>query len=161
MNKGLSLIETLTALLILSIVLVIIFGFIQTGHSVFTKSFKDFLIKNDYDKLVTLIKKDFNNLKQIEEIQPGKLQLLTQDNILLTYKIIKDNNKLIIYRQDKEIKFKNIKFSNIYFEAFDKTGEKAAYPHKIILIKIFTAYLYSKKIQHNTFELFEIKPQPI
>ena len=45
MNKGQSLMEVLVALLILSIVLVIIIGFIQTGRGVFNKGFQNILIK--------------------------------------------------------------------------------------------------------------------
>ncbi len=156
MNKGFSLTEALTAIFILSIVLVIMMGFVQTGHSIFSKGYKDFIIKNDYNDLVLILSKDLKNLKQIEKIDNDELKLITQKDILITYKIIKDNKELKILRQDKEIELKNITFNNISFEAFSKTRNKTTSPRDIILLKMHITYLNNKKIKHHSFELFEI-----
>ena len=156
MNKGFSLTEALTAIFILSIVLVIMTGFVQTGHSIFSKGYKDFIIKNEYNDLVTILSKDFKNLKQIKKADNNELKLITQNDILITYKIIKDNKELKILRQDKEIEFKNIAFEKISFEAYNKTCNKTFLPRDIILIKMHITYLDNKKVKHHSFELFEI-----
>ncbi len=156
MNKGLSLIETLTAMLILSIILVIMLGFVRAGHGLFTKSFKDFVIRNDYDEFISYFSKDFKNLKQIKEIENNELTLLLKNDTPITYKITRDENKLKIIRQDKEIEFKNIIFNNVYLEGYDKKGNKTTLAEKIIFIKIFIGYLDNKVFKHYSFELFEI-----
>ncbi len=156
MNKGLSLIETLTAMLILSIILTIMLGFIRTGHGLFTKSFKDFVIENDYDKFTTLFIKDFKNLKQIEKIEDKELILLLKKDGPITYKIVKDRNKIKIFQQDKEIEFKNIIFEDVYFKAYNKARNETSLSQQTVFIKIFIAYLDNKGTRHYSFELLEI-----
>ena len=157
MNKGQSLMEVLVALLIPSIVLVIIIGFIQTGRGVFNKGFQNILIQNDYDKLIVTINKDLKDIKKINQISNSELIILSRDNSLITYKIEKDKNKIKILRQNKELKFKNMKISSIYFEGYDKNERKTTIADKLILIKAFINYLDNKSKIHYNFEIFNVK----
>ncbi|MBU1078649.1 MAG: hypothetical protein KKH98_15225, partial [Spirochaetes bacterium] len=62
MKKGLSLIEALSALLIFSILLIVMLGFIRTGNNIFLKGFNNFLIKNEYEQFYGMLLKDIKNL---------------------------------------------------------------------------------------------------
>lgn len=157
MNKGLTLIETLTVLLLTSIVIVVMMGFFQTGYTVFNKGYREFVIKNDYDHFVSYFIKDFKRNITVKEITRGRLVLLIDEKDELIYEIIKDETGLKAFRQDKELKLKNINIIDCYFKSFDRNRKSNNNPLEIVLIKLFITYKGHKGVKHYDFELFEVK----
>jgi len=155
MKKGLSLIEALSALLIFSILLIVMLGFIRTGNNIFLKGFNNFLIKNEYEQFYGMLLKDIKNLKKIMKITNYELIFLTKDDHTVSYKILKSNN-IIFKRSDNEIIFKHLVLSNMYFTAYNKEEKRSSRENEIILIKVHMSYLDNNNIRNNTFELFEI-----
>ena len=86
MNKGLTLIEVLTALLIFSIVSLVIFGFFQSGYNVFTRGYKDFLVQNDYNQLINYFIKELKNIKEINSLLANELMLSYKKKKTVTYR---------------------------------------------------------------------------
>ncbi len=157
MNKGFSLIETLTVILLISILLVITFSLIRTGNFVFTKGFQNFLIHNDYDDLIKIFLKDFNNLKELKAVNKYKILLQLKNNIKAEYEIIKKNDKVSIFRNEKKIKLKKIIFKDVYIEGYNKKEQKSTDVKKIVLIKIFINYPDHNNMVLYNFELFDVK----
>jgi len=151
MNKGITLIEAIAGILILSIVLAIIAGFMQTGSRLFSKGYESIIISNEYNDLMAIFKKDFRQLQKIKEISKKYIQLKLKNNETVQYMIDQDKNNIKIIRNNKEIKLNHIKFHDISFAGYNKNNNN----DKIIYVKIFLSY-WQNNIIHYSFEIIEI-----